>query len=316
MNSYNCFYSALYELLEPYYLDKTSLLIHNRWQFFYKNSLTYSDDRRFVGESPMLYDEYHCDSLYRHLNIAVDIRPGETPGKICELLGTQGSVLIFADKCRLLSPKISAERGRCVTTVKLILQKAGLYFYELYDSDMTVGHYSPLDDIIYAWENASEYEFLNRCIITVRLDRKAPQDAAIDAVVKNNLFHSITDYLQGGGGENGYVFGRKALNIMADDLENWENTKFIDGAMYIQTVKEQRKCFMPIVRQYLHTTYRESLCRRLSGIVDQWDKLKLMLYLVEKRQQKQAVHHIKRLILDIAKTESEFLSDVEYHTML
>lgn len=309
MKSYNCFYSALFELLEPYYYSTTPLLLNNRWQFFYKLGSKYSDDKRFVGEYPMLYDQHHIDSLKEHLHITVNIEPNvDSHQRIQEMVTTQGFALIFANKCCFFNPPTMTERCRCVTTVK-VKASNGSWVCDLYDPDIRTSCILSLADIIYAWENASEYPFLNRCIIEVNANEVITNKAAVLELIVDNMTKSAITYLYAQEKDNGVIYGRQALYVMADDIGNWDYNRFIDGAMYIQSVNAQRKSFMQIIKN-IDYAKSPSLINRLTAIIEMWNSLQMTLYLVAKRQQLNAFQHIRKLILDIAQEETDFMSEI------
>lgn len=310
MKSYNCFYSALYELLEPYYRNLTPLLLHNRWQFFYKPGTNYSDDKRFVGEHPMLFDQFHIESLRRDLKITIRMQTNADGfQKVRDTISAQGFALIFANKCCFHPPPAAAGRGRCVTTVKIRSAHKGV-ICDLYDPDVQPSRLLPMDDVIPAWENASDYPFLNRCMIDVNVKDGVQDEAAVRSLVYRNIARSAADYLYGGGMNNGCFYGGRALYMMADDIVNWDYEKFSNGAMYIQSVKKQRSCFMQLITGGFNHTHNAALQSRLAGIVDMWDKLRILLYLVAKRRQLNAVQHVRELIKEIAAAEIAFVSDV------
>lgn len=120
---------------------------------------------------------------------------------------------------------------------------------------------------------------------------------------------SAITYLYGEEEDNEAIYGKQALYVMADDIGNWEYNRFIDGAMYIQSVNAQRKNFMQIIKN-IDYAKSPSLINRLTAIIEMWNSLQMTLYLVAKRQQLNALQHIRKLILDIAQEETDFVSEI------
>lgn len=139
LNSYNCFHSVLFDVLNTFFGEKSFLLINNRWQFFYNAFFQkYSDDHRVLGEHPLLYDKVHLNMLALELNINVKVH--KLPGSVEQLreyVVRDGYAIIFADMY-ILNKSIIKKRGKCVTTIVITEINDLLVRFITYDSQKKI----------------------------------------------------------------------------------------------------------------------------------------------------------------------------------
>lgn len=312
MKSYNCFYSALFNILEPQFQEDTNLLINNRWQFFYNPSIEYSDDMRIVGEHPLPFDITHIERLRTAYNI--NIQMIKVKGGLDELLENiqkNSYVIVFANKYLLNGLYKTLPEKRCVTTIKIDSLQQDMIHYSVFDNNMSV---SKIDISLLekAWLNASDYSILNESIIKVSVNDTLNSFETADTFFWQNLLNSTKYYLNNVIIDNVF-YGHKGLEIFATAICDWELLscqKLIDCSMYIEFIIKQRESIQAALESVCPQQHLTKIMSTVGSIIEIWKKVKMFFFIVGKREQFESIKYISDQIRTIAEMEYLCLTDL------
>ena len=307
--SYNCFYSALAFFLGQYDQGYSPLIINNRWQLFFKEGEDYSDDRRFIGEHPLPYDSRHLYELRKLLGIEVEIRKAiRGMADIDACLREDKRAFLFVNRF-CYDNKPHARDEKCVTTICLQDRKGDQFFYRNFDLNLEGNRWVSREDLVYSWEQASEFEILNRAHIRMQADRQAISPARVCSAFIRMMKDSLYHYLQGDHSE-GYSYGNQAFNLFIRNIGEWNSKdyqRFVDCSMYMNIILRQRQFIQKALRQFSLQTgisgFRE---QELAHMIDLWDRLKTVLFLMGMRKQTEAVSGLREQIREIRDREYEY----------
>jgi hypothetical protein len=312
MKSYNCFYSALFDVLEPSYQKNTSLLINNRWQFFYNTNKNYSDDRRILGEYPLLFDSFHLEQLYDIYNIQIQlIKVKNGFNELSEYIQRDGHVIVFANKHVLSGLYKTSQEGRCVTTIKIDNFKRNNINYSVFDSNMPTLK-NDISIIKNAWTDASDYPFLNKSIIKISIGEIKNCDEAAKVFFWNSLKNSIKNYMNGLT-EKQIINGYKGLNAFASALCDWDQItpqKLIDCSMYIEFIIKQRESIRTVLEYVCSQPHYNKKINSVNSVIELWKKVKMFFFIVGKREQYESIKFISDQVRVVSDMEYACLTDL------
>lgn len=316
--SYNCFYSAITSVLEEYYSENTQLIINNRWQLFYKLGEIYSDDYRYIGEYPLLYDQAHLILLNRLLGINIRIIQTKSAiTKIKERIQNNGYVFVFTNRF-CYDNKYHPKDDKCVTTICLDDDREDRFHYQTYDLDLASNQWVEKDVLFCSWKNASEFDFLNNAFIEMKWDKLNLNDEVIRLTYSNSLIDSLQNYLEGYQSKE-YIYGNQALSYFANDIKEWnvkQHSKFVDGSMYINIISRQRQCLRKALRHFSqHDRLFDIKEKELCSIIELWDRLKMLMFLMGMRKQTDTVQCLSDQIRELQNREYSYAAYL-YECML
>lgn len=311
MDSYNCFYSALYYMLEQCCPGASKLLINNRWQFFYSQTDKYSDDFRFVGEFPLLYDKAHLALLKEQVgvNVSFSNMDNENSANFFHRLGTKNEIL-FVNKAYIIAEQLLLKKRNCVTTViaKRVNHRCSILktFDDDLDSDILVDN----EKLYHSWRCASEYAQLNTCNINIQVLKSIDMSSAY-YFAKSIAIKSLLDYLavkQDGK----YFFGNYGLKLFAHDVLNWENMSYkrmVDCSLYLNTIVKQRIFFASMLTSVLENSSMQ-VVGEINKNFEDWNKLKKLFFVVGMRKQSGAAKQLSVSVNALAAQEKKLVSNI------
>ena len=315
LNSYNCFYSALYDILEPHFTINTHLLINNRWQFFFNPKSDYTDDLRPVGELPLLYDEKHLDLLKDILNIDVRIVK-KNKASLDDFLQIVDvvPVIIFVNKIHLIACN-SIRLRRCVSTIMVKGKGENGFICKAYDKDL-ISHQNIKPDTLYNdWIFASEREQLNGCYIKIIIDA-FPKERDIVEFARICMLYSLTDYINSADyldtsertflGLSGLIAFAKKLT----DRVTFDSQKLIDCSMYLDIVIRQRKCFALSLKKMPNVKHTKILIE-LNEVIERWENIRMLLFIIGNRKQEKSLIQIHSIINKMISDEMEIVKKIK-----
>ena len=309
-NSYNCFHSALYDILSPHYKNNTNFLINNRWQFFYSPKTQYTDDLRIVGEWPMLFDKYYLNLLSDLTGIKVAIVKEEKSTfedflSICNAVPS----VFFVNKVNLHSKSISVKRN-CVTTIIIEDIKDNFFVCRTYDKDLYALQNIEKSVLYFDWLNASDYSQINGSKIQIEIPKSIKKEAALE-LCQSCIKNSLKQHLNSSKCKNVFV-GIDAINRFSEDIVKWKSLgaqRLIDSSMYLDSAIVQREKFIICLNDFLHVSCTEML-DKLREICDNWKKLKMILFIIGKREQFDSLIFVQELMRKVAHDEYYILKKV------
>lgn len=311
MKSYNCFYSALYDIIEKYYGNKTQLIINNRWQFFYRQSENYSDDKRMIGEWPMLYDESHLQALQEKLGIKILITKNLNCSQKAFLqIEKSKPKMLFVNKINLLFDSSLRQEHKCVSTIIIQNIRDKTFYCHTYDKELSPFQQIDINVLYSAWIEASDYKHLNGCDISIKIFEKCKLQN-LDKFAIECMKYSLTNYMESSGDESIYV-GRTGMKKFSEEILNWDNDidvyrKFIDCSMYIDILIKQRLCFISTLKNIMINNKRIIL-ENLYLLIEKWNKLKILFFIIGIRKQRGAIKQLSQSVNELEKLEVSLAS--------
>lgn len=309
LNSYNCFHSALFDMLSSSFGEDGHLLINNRWQFFYNKCLVhYSDDNRILGEYQLLFDSEHLNRLAMELGIKVNISNSiNNMSELKEKIHKEGYAVVFANLC-LLSDNAQTKDRKCVTTVLIDEIDENYVSINLYDTK--IGK-KIIEKCTFetAWRDASEYNNLNKCVVEILYDR-IPTHNEMESFFVENICDSINSYINFDGEQN-FLQGYMGLRELAKDIkeERFADAKILeDSAMYMSSVIKQRECFLDALRKV--NKIQENYERNIIAVINLWKNIRMFIYVTSQRKQFDSLKFISNNIYQLAETEKKLLVDI------
>jgi len=312
MKSYNCFYSALFDMLEPKYQENTALLINNRWQFFYNTNNDYSDDRRIIGEYPLPFDNVHLKKLFDMCNIDIQIFNAEMGlDQLYEFFYKNKFAIVFVNRNNLRKNLDVPPNGRCVTTIRINELRSDYVSYSTFDDDTPI---IEMDSIYLfeSWRNASDFSFLNKTIVNINHLPAENSETAIRSFFWNNIASSVNGYFTETA-IDGVIYGHTGLEIFAQDLHEGKIDTFqklVDCSKYIEFIIKQREAVSIILSERQYHLRSSIDFASLDAIVDMWKKVKIFFFIIGKREQYESIKFISDQIRAIAEMEYIWLTDL------
>ncbi|MCL2050352.1 MAG: hypothetical protein FWG91_01275 [Lachnospiraceae bacterium] len=303
LKSYNCFHSALGNILEQYCFNKTHLLINNRWQFFYRSACEYSYDKRMLGEWPLLYDEKHLGHLREEIgiNISFEKVADSSMKYFLERVKAKPTIL-FVNKFLLMDKPSVVSGKRCVSTIIVKSVNENIFHCDTFDRDFNLSLAVSADKIYHTWLNASELEQLNRCNVEVRVSKKRSKPD-IEAFAKDLIKSSLKEYLAENHDGDIY-YGLAGIKKFSNDILNWDKNdfeKFIDCAMYIDILIQQRILFTSALKEL--SLRKNTILDDANLLMENWNNLKILLFIVGMRKQSGAIDQLSVIIQKISDLE-------------
>lgn len=311
MKSYNCFYSALFDVLSLSLDKKAHLLINNRWQFFYNKLFQYySDDHRILGEYPLLYDESHLHVLDVELGIKIKFLNLSCGLKeLKKYIAKDGYVVIFANLYMLMDT-ISSKSKTCVTTI--LLNEINDLYVKFISYDKQIGSkVINLKKVDQAWKNASEFPFLNQCVVLISYE-KVPTDDVILRFFFKCIQNSVDIYMRPIQ-NNSFLQGTSALREYAKDIGKlfFANREIlIDCAMYMELAIRQRECLLEAMRIMDFSMDCTALEEGIEQIINKWRSVKMYIYIVGERKQYTSLKFVQKQLYKLAEEETLLLKKV------
>lgn len=291
--------------------EKVHLLINNRWQFFYNKSLqNYSDDHRMLGEYPLPFDEAHLYGLAVELGIKVNIiNVSCNMSNLKEYITRDGYVVIFANMYMLINNS-SVKSKKCVTTI-LINEINDLYVkFNFYDNQIK-HNIIDIKKIEQAWENASEYPFLNQSVVLISYD-KVPTDNAIIHFFFKCIRNSIDTYMSLNQ-NNSFLQGIRGLCEFAGDIKELvlvDREILVDCAMHMELAIRQRECLLETIKKLNFSMDYSDLEKEITQIIDKWKNIRMFIYIVAQRKQFESLKFIGNQLYKLAEDEEVLLNKV------
>lgn len=309
MKSYNCFYSALFEVLEQYFFEKTHLLINNRWQFFYKKSDTYTDDRRILGEWPLLFDDWHLKQLYERVGINIIFKKCMVNSINSFLNETKKvPVIMFVNKMNILTNLSAQLENKCVTTIIVNEANNEVIHCQVFEKDLDTIENIDVDILYYAWLAASDYECFNKCNILIEyLERGNLVD--IEEFAKLCMKSSLINFMTLNNKGNIYP-GIAGMRLFSKDIFRWERDFFkrlIDCSMYIDIIIRQRTLFVETLKE-IHIGSEKVILEKALVLIRKWKNMKMIFYIVGTRRQKGAIRQIYEMVIELINLESDLIN--------
>jgi hypothetical protein len=309
LKSYNCFYSALFNILEPQFHEDTNLLINNRWQFFYNQSGYYTDDKRMIGELPMLYDEVHLEALREKIGIQVSFIKNNN-NFIESSIQTGNSKMLFINKMDLMANLTFSSTRRCVTTIIAEKINDRVFHCHTFDKDLDPIQQIDAETLYHSWMFASDYDQLNGCNINIEFPSSHNQSDLHD-FIKECMRRSLNSYISPSNTEN-ISYGRDGIKKFSNDILNWDNNDFqklIDCAMYMDILVKQRMFFISTLNE-LTMQNKDSIFKDLDTLIESWTRLKMLLFIVGTRKQNGTRQQLSKIISELGELEFNAVSNM------
>lgn len=300
MKSYNCFYSALYEVLEQYFFEKTHLLINNRWQFFYKKSDVYTDDTRIIGEWPMLYHEWHLNKLYEKIGINIIFTNclDSSINFFWERV-KMVPVIIFVNKMNILTNSSSQLTHKCVSTVIVRKIKDRIICCQTFDNELNAFEQIDIEVLYHAWVAASDYEQLNQCNISIEYIEENNK-FEVEEFAKVCMKSSLIDYFTLNNTENIFL-GAEGMKMFSEDIFRWDKDifkRFVDCSMYIDILIKQRMFFVKTLNG-LNIKNKKLILEKINMLMGSWKNLKMLFYIAGMRRQRGVVTQLYKIVNEL-----------------
>lgn len=305
MKSYNCFYSALFEVLEEYFGEKTHLLINNRWQFFLRKDSVYTDDKRMIGEWPMLYDRQHLYKLYEKIGISIIITNCLDNSINTFLKNQKSSVMMFVNKINLLHNTSLKLEHKCVSTVIVKKRMDQFVYCQTFDNELEPFKKIGVEVLYHAWKAASDYERLNQCHICIEYV-KGNRKCNIEEFAKICMKYSLIHYLTQNNVENIYL-GNAAMKMFLEEIAEWKKDNFkelIDCSMYMDILIKQRILFAETLKK-LVIKNKVMILEKLSVLIEKWKNVKMLFYIIGMRRQRGAMNQLYYMFHELIDLELE-----------
>lgn len=307
MKSYNCFYSALFDILEPLYHENTHLLLNNRWQFFYSINNDYTDDKRMIGEWPMLYDELHLKALKENFGINILFKKEKNSSLESFLrIGESASVLMFVNKYIL---KHLQPTSRCTSTIIAKRLNDSIYHCKTFDNDMDTFQKVDAEILYHSWMYASDFDHLNQCIISIEFlqdDAKPNLCEFAEEYIRYNLIDYLTSRKVGN-----IFFGNLGIKRFSNDILNWNKEdfqKFFDCSIYMDILIKQRMYFISTYRVLLMDYNIYTIIEKVQLLIEKWNKLKMLMFVIWMRKKSGDVRKLAESISELGNIEYDVIS--------
>lgn len=314
-NSYNCFYSAIFDILKPKFEKNTHLLINNRWQFFFNPKLDYTDDLRPIGEHPILYDEKHFSMLKDALGIDIRLmRIKKSSLDDFKQVINQQPVIIFANKIYFV-PNITIGLRRCVSTIMVKGNREENIICKTYDNDLVTLQNIKIDELYNSWKFASDLEQLNEGYIKILFDT-SPTETDIINFARKCMRDSLEDYINSVGFFNTsekIFIGVEGIIEFATQLTDgvgFNSQMLIDCSMYLDIVIRQRKQFALSLESVINRQEREIIVN-INDIIEQWQNVKILLFIIGTRKQENSLAQIRPIMNKLILDEIELVKKIK-----
>ena len=224
------------------------------------------------------------------------------------MLLSKGPQILFVNKCDMKSHADISLR-RCVSTVVVKGRYNDIFYCITYDEDLIQPQKFDILTLFNSWNHASDNEELNGCYILVQVNTIP----TIDKIIEFAIFCMKSSFkvFSKSNCENIY-YGLLGLEEFSHDILSWRNQsaeKFIDCAMYLNMIINQRKCFYSSVTKILEfKNIHFNNMNKIESIVENWERLRMLMYIVGKRNQTKAVNKLQDLVNRIIVGESEYIN--------
>lgn len=298
-------------MIEQFCPGTSKLLINNRWQFFYKQNDSYSDDFRFVGEYPLLYDKTHLALLRENVGINVffsNMDDGISES-IIDKIGTNEKIL-FVNKADIIKDQLLLKKRNCVTTVIAKRANHKWFFIKTFDDDLDADIMVEKEILYRSWLCASEHVQLNSCNVNIQFLKTVDMSDGY-CFAKNIAVKSLSDYLASKQ-EGEYIFGNLGLKLFAHDVSNWENVshkRIVDCSLYLDAIVKQRIVFASVLPQILRSSSMR-IVREINKNIADWNKIKMSFFIVGMRKQSGAMNQLSARINALADQENKLVRNI------
>lgn len=298
-------------MLEQFCPGISKMLINNRWQFFYKQSDDYSDDFRFVGEFPLLYDKTHLALLKEKVGVNVvfsNMNDGNL-GNFINELGTKKKIL-FINKADIIADQLFLKKRNCVTTVIAKRIDHQSFILKTFDDDLATDILVETKKLYHSWRCASEHILLNACNVNIEL-LKSIDLSDVYGFAKDIAAKSLLDYLvtkQHGK----YFFGNFGLKLFARDVLNWGNVsheRIVDCSLYMNAIVKQRSFFASMLMKILKSASTQ-VVKEINKNIENWNKLKMLFFVVGMRKQSGATNQLSVCANALADQENKLVNNI------
>lgn len=298
-------------MLEQFCPGISKPLINNRWQFFYKQNDSYSDDFRFVGEFPLLYDKTHLALLRENVGVNVffsniDDRNSEI---FIDKLGTNEKIL-FVNKADIITDQLLLKKRNCVTTVIAKRVNHRCFILKTFDDDLAANILVEKETLYRSWLYASEHIQLNACNVNIQFLKSVDMSDGY-CFAKYIAVKSLLDYLAAKQ-EGEYFFGNLGLKLFAHDVLNWENMshkRIVDCSLYMDAIVKQRIVFASMLTKILKSASSQ-VVREINKNIEDWNKLKMLFFVVGMRKQSGATNQLSASVNTLADQENKLVSNI------
>lgn len=298
-------------MLDKTYPGMVDFLLNNRWQFFYKKTEWYSDDFRFIGEHPLPFDKMHLSLLKKimGIDIAISNSQSEHFNFLMDKFFSNEKIM-FINKFDVINDNLPLKKRNCVSTVVVKNINCQEFVLKTFDEDMPSNINIKHNKLYKMWQNASEHTQLNSCEVKINFSNSLN---LFDArrFAKTCLIKSIREYIDGDL-NSGYCFGNFGLRQFAKDIVNWNPEsygRFIDCSLYLNAVVKQRIVVSAVLQSILGDIFPR-IISNINENIDEWNKLKMNLYIVGMRRQTGNISQLAEIINKLAKQELALINDI------
>jgi hypothetical protein len=263
-----------------------------------------------IGELPMLYDEQHLGVLREKTGIKVSFikkldSSAETFGQIIN----ENLRMLFVNKMTFMVSTSNPMR-KCVSTIIAEKLNDDIYRCHTFDKDLEPIQQTDIETLYNSWMCASDYEQLNQCIISVETPAGHTNLNSQD-VSKECMRTSLASYMHTKNKEN-ISYGYDGIKKFSDDILSWDNNDFqklIDSAMYMDILVKQRVFFILSLKK-LSIQNKDSILEVLDTLIENWNRLKMLLFIVGTRKQNGARQQLSKIISELGDFEYNAVSNM------
>lgn len=289
----------------------SNFLINNRWQFFYRQSDDYSDDKRIIGELPMLYDDKHLKYMQEKIGIQVSfIKRSISSIESFEHGITANPTMLFINKMDFMTRPFNQMR-RCVSTIIANRLKENLFCCHTFDQDLDSIQLIDAKTLYHSWVCASDYEQLNQCNISITFPLDYIAELSLINFSKDCMKTSLSSYLSKNNTESVF-YGCDGMKKFSDDILNWnaeDFQKLVDCAMYIDVFVKQRIFFICTLKE-LSIKNKDSIFKKLDTLMEDWNKLKMYIYIIGMRKQSDVRKRLSNWVSKLSNLEFDVASGI------
>lgn len=264
-----------------------------------------------IGEWPMLYDELHLEALQKNMGIKISfVKNSNNSVDSFMQIAEVNPAMLFINKLNLMPNSALYPTRKCVSTIIAEKVSNGLFYCHTFDKDLEPYQQINVEVLYNAWVCASDYDQLNQCNISIEFPHKRNQSNIFE-FSKKCMKSSLTNYITPNSDGNIYL-GHVGIKKFSDDILSWGKKDFhifIDCAMYIDILVKQRICFISTLKE-LSIHNKEPMIEILNLLIEHWNKLKMLLFIVGIRKQSGAIHQLSENIAELRDLEVTVVSQL------
>ena len=255
----------------------------------------------------MPYDHCFLKGLNDFMHIQTRFYHNQTMNSLIDKIHDKGYAYLFFNKNQLGDQNSNV---KCVTTIKVNELCTESVLLNGFDDDINELRCISKNRFINGWFNASEFGFMNRCIIDIHVQSVASQQD-IRAFALNNLKSSSKAFLSGWTDRQN-LYGVSGLLALSEGLraKKYNGVQFpYDMASFIYFIIRERQLVGEVLADLLPAQGKK-ISAEIHSIIDMWKKVRLSLFVIYMRKQIEAISSISEQIENIKIHEINLLNQL------